>query len=126
MSTERLTKQKTIILEYLQSVKTHPTADEIFLNVKKRLPSISRSTVYRNLENFSRQGIILEIPGDKKHFDGDIREHHHFVCEKCKKVYDLFFELNLTDKNYKEIKKHGQLKNSQIIFSGICKKCLSS
>ncbi len=124
MSTERLTNQKTIILEYLQSVKTHPTADEVFNNVCKILPRISKGTVYRNLECFSKKGLILEIPGSKKRFDADISEHQHFICSQCGKVYDIMNKLNLSKENYKEVKKIGEIKNYQLYFNGTCKKCL--
>ncbi|MBC7073854.1 transcriptional repressor, partial [Candidatus Parcubacteria bacterium] len=48
---ERLTSQKKIILDYLKSVRTHPSAEEIFEKVRKRLPQISLGTVYRILKN---------------------------------------------------------------------------
>ncbi len=124
MSTERLTSQKTIILKYLQSVKTHPTADEIYINVQEILPRISKGTVYRNLESFLDKGLICEIPGNKKRFDADISEHQHFICSQCKKVYDIMSKLTLKEENLKEVEKKGIVKNQCLYFYGICKKCL--
>ncbi len=124
MSTTRTTNQKTIILKYLQNIYSHPTAEEIFINVRQKIPRISRATVYRNLENFIQQGIIKEIPGNKKRFDANTSEHHHFICDKCEQIYDLFFVINLTNKDYKKIKKQGKIKNYQLLCHGICQKCL--
>ncbi|KKP64295.1 MAG: Transcriptional regulator, Fur family [Candidatus Moranbacteria bacterium GW2011_GWF2_34_56] len=74
---ERITNQKQIILNYLEKNKSHPSAEEVFLNVKKILPRISLATVYRNLEQFAQTGKILEINGATKRFDGDISDHQH-------------------------------------------------
>lgn len=117
---ERITSQKTIVLDYLRSVKTHPTAEEVYLAVKKKLPRISRGTVYRILKQTAKKGEILEIPQKISHFDADISPHSHFICEKCQRIYDLF-EKGASLKIPKT--KVGKIKNYQIYFYGICKKC---
>lgn len=121
----RTTNQKTEIIKFLKSVKTHPTADDVYIGVKKIIPNISIGTVYRNLNKFSKTGEILEIKGKVKRFDGDTSFHNHFICEKCKKVYDIF-EKNNTN-SFKNISdkamKIGKVKNCQIYFYGICNKC---
>ncbi|MFZ2153981.1 MAG: transcriptional repressor [Candidatus Moraniibacteriota bacterium] len=121
--TERLTNQKQIILDYLQSTKKHPTAEEVFAAVKKRLPRISLGTVYRNLDNFTKKNIIEEIPGESKRFDADLSHHHHFVCKKCHHIFDLD-NLKADLKNLKA-KTHtlGTFDNYKIFVYGICKKC---
>lgn len=121
--TERLTNQKQFILNYLNSTKIHPTAEEVYLNVKKQLPRISRGTIYRNLESFTKTGKILEISGTTKRFDGDISDHQHFVCNSCGKVYDIFCKIPEM-KNFKNhTHKIGKVKSYQVIFHGTCKKC---
>ena len=119
-SMERITYQKTIILDYLKSVKTHPSAEEIYSAVKKKLPQISLGTVYRVLKNFKEKGEILEIPCEVAHYDGDTSDHGHFFCEKCNKIYDVFECCNIL-KNKKT--KIGKINNYQIYLYGICKKC---
>ena len=51
----RMTKQRRIILEELRKVRSHPTADEIYAMVRRRLPRISLGTVYRNLDAAGRE-----------------------------------------------------------------------
>lgn len=120
---EKITCQKKIILDYLKSIKTHPSAEEIFQEIKKKLPRISRSTVYRILKNLKEKGEILEIPGEFSRFDGNIFPHAHFICQKCKKIFDVF-NTNLKFKIIKQKKlRVGKIKNYQIYFYGICKKC---
>jgi Fe2+ or Zn2+ uptake regulation protein len=88
---EKITCQKKTILDFLKSVRTHPTAEEIYQAVKTKLPQISKGTVYRNLNFLAREGKILEIFSNKvSHYDGDISFHSHFICRKCGKIFDIF------------------------------------
>ena len=54
----RITKQRQVILEELRKLNTHPSADEIYKVVRRRLPRISLGTVYRNLEVLVQMGEI--------------------------------------------------------------------
>jgi len=119
---ERLTSQKKIILEYLKSVKTHPSAEKIYLETKKRLPQISRGTVYRILNRAREKGEIRELPCKTcSHFDGDISQHTHFLCEKCGKIYDIFEKIKIP--SAKKVESLGKINNYQLCFYGICKNC---
>lgn len=92
MSQTRMTKQRAVILEVLRSVHSHPTADEIYGMVRKKLPRISLGTVYRNLELLTNAGEItrLDRAGIQKHFDGNTMPHHHVRCKQCGKIGDIF------------------------------------
>ena len=92
MSQTRMTKQRAVILEVLRSVVTHPTADEIYGMVRKKLPRISLGTVYRNLELLTSSGEIsrLDRAGAQKRFDGNRMPHQHVRCQVCGKVGDVF------------------------------------
>jgi len=120
----RNTAQKSFIFGYLKGVKTHPTAEVVYEEVKKKLPSISQGTVYRVLNNFKDQGKVLAIDTkDNVHFDADISDHAHFICEKCGGVYDVYDECAHCGilKNRKT--KVGKINHYQIKFYGICRKC---
>ena len=86
----RMTRQRQVILEELRKVCTHPSADEIYAMVRKRLPRISLGTVYRNLEILSELGEIqkLESAGTLKRFDGNPNAHYHVRCLQCQRVED--------------------------------------
>jgi Fur family transcriptional regulator, ferric uptake regulator len=87
----RLTRQRRIILEELQQVRTHPTAFEVHELVRKRLPKISLGTVYRNLETLCSSGLIqkLETAGTQKRFDGAVENHYHVRCIRCGRIEDV-------------------------------------
>ncbi len=85
-----MTRQRRVILEELRKVKTHPSADEIYEIVRKRLPRISLGTVYRNLERLSESGDIQKLePGcSLKRFDGNPTDHCHIRCVRCDRIAD--------------------------------------
>ena len=87
----RMTPQRRVILEEIKKVDTHPTPDEIYDLVRRRLPHISLGTVYRNLEILSACGLIqkLELAGYQRRFDGNTDPHYHIRCVGCGRVRDL-------------------------------------
>ncbi|MBN2445813.1 MAG: transcriptional repressor [Phycisphaerae bacterium] len=86
-----LTVQRRQIFELILDRKDHPTADQIYDDVRLHLPSVSRTTVYRVLETLVEIGVITKAssPGAATRFDPVTRRHHHLVCLHCDKVVDL-------------------------------------
>jgi len=124
MSEVKFSKQREAILSELKSRSDHPTADELYLSLKKEMPSLSLGTVYRNLSAFHKENLVLKLPaGTAVRFDGDVSEHYHLFCEKCERMYDLnlpvFEKLNSTA----SIGYDGEIKSHLLIFLGICPKC---
>jgi len=72
-------------------MKTHPSVDDLYDELKKKHPSISKATVYRNMRSFVEKGIALQVAvtGDASRFDGCTDFHFHFICNDCRKVIDL-------------------------------------
>jgi len=121
---ERNTPQKQIIISYLRSVKTHPTAEEVYNNIIKNLPNISKGTVYRILNNFEEKGELQKIDAEATHYDADISEHAHLVCRKCKKVYDVF-DYKSKDELPEQLEA-GKIESRQVIFKGVCSNCIKN
>ncbi|MCM1326852.1 MAG: transcriptional repressor [Bacteroidales bacterium] len=84
-------KQRDMIKAFLMERKDHPTADVVYMNVRKQYPNISLGTVYRNLTLLSDLGEIkrLRVGDGVDHFDADTSPHYHFVCTECGSVTDL-------------------------------------
>jgi Fe2+/Zn2+ uptake regulation proteins len=120
----RMTKQRSIILEVLRSVKTHPTADELYTLVRERLPRISLGTVYRNLDILAASGDILRLDraGEQKRFDGDISPHYHVRCNGCGRVGDLFMSIPLPDITRIQAENF-DVQGVEVIFFGLCDHC---
>lgn len=72
-------------------MSSHPTADEVYETVRKRMPRISLGTVYRNLEVLSRWGLArkLDLAGGRRRFDGSTVDHYHVRCVHCGEVADI-------------------------------------
>ena len=121
---ERMTAQKSFVFGYLKSVKTHPSAEIVYKEVRKKLPNISQGTVYRVLNNFKDKGEIQVIEAkDVTHFDADISDHAHFICESCGNVFDVISECSECGLLKNKKTKVGLIKNYTINFYGNCKNC---
>ena len=85
------TKQRQLILEAVRATNSHPTADELFQMIRRKLPTISLATVYRNLNFLSEIGEIrkLSMPGMPDRFDWRMDPHDHMVCDTCGQVVDF-------------------------------------
>ncbi|MFH1508711.1 MAG: transcriptional repressor [bacterium] len=120
----RNTSQRTIILDYLKSIKEtdkHPTADDVYKKVRTKLPRISLGTVYRNLNFMKERGEIQEISGPMARYEVIHGPHAHFVCENCNKIVDL--ENEYVNKLSCLKTKVGKVKSCSIYLYGICNNC---
>ena len=119
----KITSQRLLILKYLDQHCTHPTADQIYTDLKSNNPSLSKTTVYNSLETLIDSGIIqrITITGKEVHYDINHGMHHHFYCKKCGKIIDIDIKCPNIEKmsqyGHKVEEVHGYVK-------GICKDCL--
>jgi Fur family ferric uptake transcriptional regulator len=121
----RLTTQRQIILEELSKVTSHPTANEVYDMVRKRLPRIGLGTVYRNLELMADSGIILklEVGGTQKRFDATTETHYHVRCTECDKVDDIHIPVQFHINDAAMAATNYQILGHHIEFSGVCNIC---
>ncbi len=121
----RLTTQRQIILEELGKVTSHPTANEVYDMVRRRLPRIGLGTVYRNLELMADIGIILklEVGGTQKRFDATVEPHYHIRCSSCGKVNDAHMPIQEQINEMAEKASNYKILGHHIEFSGICEDC---
>ena len=90
MKERRNTKQRALILQTVKKHCDHPSAEQIYMEVRAVSPKISRGTVYRNLNLLSETGGIrhLEMP-DADRFDWREDRHYHLCCTGCGRVIDV-------------------------------------
>ncbi|HBT96622.1 MAG TPA: transcriptional repressor [Desulfobulbaceae bacterium] len=125
-SNMRLTTQRQVILEELTKVSSHPTANEIYDMVRKRLPRIGLGTIYRNLELMAESGTIrkLETGGNQKRFDAITTPHHHIRCAACGCVRDVhIIQSPHLDALAAEATGY-RITGHSIQFSGYCQDCV--
>ncbi len=118
------TQRKAVFLAILDR-QDHPSADQIYDQIKIQLPGISRTTVYRILEILVAFGLINRIchPGSVTRFDPMIEQHHHLVCMHCERIIDLQ-EKRLNHIPWPDVRGLGfQIRDYHIHFRGICEAC---
>jgi len=119
------TNQRIEILNFLKDNYNHPTVEEVFEAVKKKLTRISKATIYQNLKFLSEKGIIQEvnIKGVSR-FEPNLEPHHHIICKNCSKIID-FKSTELTEYSLKIAKKLKEMKieSANTNFYGVCEDC---
>lgn len=121
----RITHQREVILEEIRKVNSHPTADEVYEMVRKRLPRISLGTVYRNLEILSTWGLIQKIGpvSSQKRFDGNTKSHYHIRCINCGRVEDAPIEpVENLENHIRDLSDYSIIRH-RLEFIGICPEC---
>lgn len=86
-----MTHQRQVLFEVLKSMPGHPSPEEVYVRVKKRIPSISLATVYKNIHLFLKSGIFREVSlhHGSLRVELNSRAHHHLVCTVCKSISDI-------------------------------------
>ncbi|WAC07456.1 MAG: transcriptional repressor [Thermodesulfobacteriota bacterium] len=120
-----ITKQRQVILEELKKTVSHPTADEVFLMVRQRLPKISLGTVYRNLELLSENGVIqkLDWSGRQKRYDGNFENHYHIRCLNCGRVDDVLIKpFSVVEETFRAVSDY-KIIGHRLEVLGLCANC---
>jgi Fe2+ or Zn2+ uptake regulation protein len=85
------TPQRIAVAEYVLNTLNHPTADEVWMNVRDRCPTLSRATVYNTLNLFAEKGLLKtqSLKDGVAIFDPHVAPHHHFIDEETGNVLDI-------------------------------------
>ncbi|MFR5876026.1 MAG: Fur family transcriptional regulator [Eubacterium sp.] len=116
----RATPQRIAVYKYLCENHTHPTVDDIYSSLSAANPSFSKTTVYNSLDALEKQGLIMSVNIDSEriHYDAVCGLHGHFICRKCKKIFDF---------NVDYIAFSGldgfDISKQDVYCSGICPEC---
>lgn len=128
MTNLKYSRQREAIKEYLANTTCHPTADTVYMNIKKIYPNISLGTVYRNLNLLAEHGEIIKIScGDgSDRFDGNKRQHYHFICNECGEITDLEMDSIEHINTIANASFPGKIETHSVYFYGTCENCLKS
>ncbi len=111
---------RVLIYDYLRQHRTHPTVDEIYSSLSKRVPTLSKTTVYNTVKLLSSAGIIktITIEEQQARYDAGTELHGHFLCTECGGVFD--FDTSLPDSRLP----HGfNVKTQEVYYTGTCGHC---
>lgn len=126
MKNQRSSRQRQLILEAVKKRHDHPTADQIYLDVRSEDSHISRGTVYRNLALLSASGQIsnVKVPAADR-FDFRPDRHYHLFCTGCGRVFDApisyhdEYDALVAEETGFQISRH------RTVFEGLCPDCSS-
>jgi Fe2+ or Zn2+ uptake regulation protein len=119
----RLTKQRREVYEVLKEQLDHPTATEVFIRAKERVPGISLATVYNCLETLTHSGLVKQVNLDRgpSRYCPNLKEHGHFHCEQCGHVTDV--ELRDTPGAALALPRGSVVSRMDISLRGLCPAC---
>ncbi len=124
---KRHSAKRDAILECLRSTTAHPTAEWIYTRLKPAFPHLSLATVYRNLSEMKRDGLIRSVGtvDGQERFDGTVAPHTHAVCSVCGKVIDVF-PVSVPDGIIGDAERLTgfSLERAEMRFTGICPDCI--
>ena len=125
----RMTRQRRIILEIIETATQHLDAPQILRKAVKIDPNMNRVTVYRTLGLLKRHGLVDEL--DLMHIKGEghfyerrpQRDHMHMTCLRCGKVQE--FESDLFDRVKGQVERdcHFHILVSRLEIGGYCAGC---
>ena len=124
----RLTPQRREVYNVLLEDRDHPTATEVFLRAKKRIPAISLATVYNCLETLVECGLAKQVNVEREatRYCPNLSEHGHFVCESCGIVSDIPVSKGGSLTQFLKVPSGFIINHSEITLRGTCPACKKS
>ena len=88
------TPQRIAVMQFILASRTHPSADDVYSNVRRTCPTVSRATVYNTLNLLAEKGVIKTqiLREGGLVFDANAERHHHFIDEETGRIYDVPWE----------------------------------
>lgn len=120
-----LSHQRLKVLDYLTLNQCHPTVDQIFTDLQREIPTLSKTTVYNTLRILVEAGFVrvITIEDNETRYDIEIENHGHFKCESCGTIYNFEIDINsLASRDLTDFK----INDKNVYFKGICPRCLSN
>ena len=127
----RMTSQRKLILEKIESMSGHPTAEEIYLNANQEDPTLNLSTVYRTLRWLTDQSLITPHRFDEERrqerFDATLTgtniDHYHFQCQQCKNIIEFSSDQMEKIKSIFSSQTGSEVFSAELVFYGVCANC---
>ncbi len=117
----KCTPQRLAVYECVCDNRCHPDVDSVWAEVRSKLPTMTRESVYRILNEFAGHGIIWRLDHvSSARYDSNTHPHGHFICESCGEIAD--FSL---DKDVAAFAGDvpGKVLHMELRFTGLCEKC---
>lgn len=120
----KITSQRIAILKLLRGRTDHPSADQIYSELKADFPTISFATIYSTAQLLAVSGIIQILTIDEKrvHFDPNPSPHAHFLCTECGELTDVSIDADTRERM--EALVSFRIDSMQLFMYGVCRSCM--
>jgi Fur family peroxide stress response transcriptional regulator len=119
----KCTAQRLAVFAALRGAMGHPSVDEIWATVKKTVPTVTRDSVYRILNDFAAIGLIGRLDAlSAARYDTRLGPHAHFICEVCGSVTDYSLPAALPIPGGMPREQH----HLELRVTGVCDNCLKT
>jgi Fur family transcriptional regulator, peroxide stress response regulator len=119
----RITPQRLAIYEAVVGQTTHPSVEMVHAAVRRRFPGLSRATVYATLALFAGLGLIQEVGGRVRRYDGRAGRHVNLVCERCGRVTDAADSRIAALERRTALRAGFDVRSARFELHGICPRC---
>ncbi len=119
----RLTPQRMAIYEAVVGRTNHPSVETVYEEVRGRFPGVSPATVYAALGLFADLGLIQEISGPVRRYDGRASPHVNLVCQRCGQVIDVPDPRLRALERAVAARARFQVKAARFELHGLCPRC---
>lgn len=119
----RLSYRRLQVLEYLCQNQNHPTVDQIYVELQKKIPNLSKTTIYNTLNILAEAGLVrvIAVESNETRYDLITKNHGHFKCEKCGAIFD--FNMDFDQLATEELNGF-KIMDKNVYFKGVCPGCL--
>lgn len=121
----KLTHQRLEIYRELAEASDHPSAETLHKRLLQKMPTLSLDTVYRTLATFEQHHLIkkVETVDSQAHFEAQMTQHHHLICDTCKEIIDFHWSSFDTSALPEAIRQWGSVRNKSVTIHGTCQRC---
>ncbi len=120
-----VTHQRQVIYDVLRAIEGHPSPEEVYARVKRRIPSISLATVYKNLHLFIEAGIFQQVSlhHGSMRMETNATRHHHLLCVRCKAIHDIDAEVLGLQEEPRQLPGGFMMQRMSVDVLGLCADC---
>lgn len=125
----RVTVPRALIWQILSESKEHFTVESLWNRVRREIPAVDLSTVYRVIDAFAQAQLVVEttLPDGAKVVEARVAFHPHLMCDQCGTLYHLPPEVDSTIRRVIENTVEGfQLHTLHVVGGGICPRCAAA
>ncbi|MFV1989367.1 MAG: Fur family transcriptional regulator [Acidimicrobiales bacterium] len=119
-----VTSQRQRVFRALAESVGHPTAEEVWSDVRVDLPTVSLRTVYQTLNDLVAMGEIsqLQLGSGSSRFDPNGEGHHHLICDQCGEITDIDASQIVTPQPTGDLNGF-EVNKTELTFHGVCGSC---